>query len=183
MMKKVISIVLIVMTLVGLMIPVFAGAEGNTMYVNCENGKSLNVRRAPNGKVMYRVVCGSALEVDPVVPCPKGWTFVRVPGHTSGGYVMSKYLFTQEPGKYEITERKASFAKVTPFSAAALHLEGMDKELTALRETPNATGRTIRQLVEGDLLKVVARGVNWSRVVDPATGRTGYVTNLCVSKL
>ena len=34
-MKKVISIVLIVMTLVGLMIPVFAGAEGNTMYVNC----------------------------------------------------------------------------------------------------------------------------------------------------
>ncbi len=182
-MKKVISIVLIVMTLVGLMIPVFAGAEGNTMYVNCENGKSLNVRRAPNGKVMYRVVCGSALEVDPVVPCPKGWAFVRVPGHTSGGYVMTKFLFTQEPGKYEITERKATFTKVSPFRAAARHLAELGTELTALRETPNASAKAIRQLAEGDLLKVVARGINWSRVVDLSTGRTGYVTNLCVSKL
>ena len=34
-MKKLISIVLAVMTLMGLMIPVFAGAEGNIRYVNC----------------------------------------------------------------------------------------------------------------------------------------------------
>ena len=46
-MKKLISIVLVIMSLVGLMIPVFAGAEGTenvTMWVNCANGKTLNVR-------------------------------------------------------------------------------------------------------------------------------------------
>ena len=96
---------------------------------------------------------------------------------------MTKFLFTQEPGKYEITERKATFTKVSPFRAAARHLAELGTELTALRETPNASAKTIRQLAEGDLLKVVARGINWSRVVDLSTGRTGYVTNLCVSKL
>ena len=51
-MKKLISIVLAIMTLVGLMIPVFAGAqaaENVTMWVNCANGKTLNVRETANG--------------------------------------------------------------------------------------------------------------------------------------
>ena len=65
-MKKLISIVLAIMTLVGLMIPVFAGAEGaadTTMWVNCANGKRLNVRETVNGKVMYRLDCGTQVTV------------------------------------------------------------------------------------------------------------------------
>ena len=62
-MKKLISIVLAVMTLMGLMIPVFAGAEGNIRYVNCEDGKRLNVRETPNGKLAYRIACGTEVEI------------------------------------------------------------------------------------------------------------------------
>ncbi|MBQ2461486.1 MAG: hypothetical protein II504_03510, partial [Clostridia bacterium] len=61
-MKKVISIMLAVMTLMGLMIPVFAGAEGNIRYVNCEDGKRLNVRETANGKIAYRIECGTQVE-------------------------------------------------------------------------------------------------------------------------
>ena len=59
-MKKLISIVLALMTIVGLMIPVFAGAEATentTMWVNCADGKRLNVRETVNGKLLYRLEC------------------------------------------------------------------------------------------------------------------------------
>ena len=118
-MKKLISIVLAVMTLMGLMIPVFAGAEGNIRYVNCEDGKRLNVREAPNGKLAYRIACGTEVEIMPTVAAPAGWAYVRVDGHTNGGFVMTKYLVTSKPGKYEITERADNFVEVTPYTVKA----------------------------------------------------------------
>ena len=67
-MKKVISIILAIMTLVGLMIPVFASAAAapavnTTMYVHCTDGKSLNVRNNPNGAVVYRIANNTKVTV------------------------------------------------------------------------------------------------------------------------
>ena len=43
--------------------------------------------------------------------------------------------------------------------------------------------RGIRCLAAGDELTVVAVGKTWSKVVDTATGRTGYVANDYISKV
>ena len=95
-MKKLISIVLAIMTLAGLMIPVFAGAETaetTTMWVNCSNGKTLNVRESANGRVLYRIECGTRVEVQNKVSAPAGWAFVTVKGQKKGGYVKTQFLF------------------------------------------------------------------------------------------
>ena len=176
-MKKVISIMLAVMTLMGLMIPVFAGAEGNIRYVNCEDGKRLNVRETANGKIAYRIECGTQVEIMPTVAAPAGWAYVRVDGHTNGGFVMTKFLVSSKPGENEITERSDHFVPVTPYTVKAKALNSRTEQSVGLRVSPNKTSRAIRRLAAGDTLQVIARGNTWSRVVDPTTGETGYVAN------
>ena len=179
-MKKVISIVLAMMTLVGLMIPVFAGAEGAenvTMWVNCANGKTLNVRDKVKGKVMYRLECGTQVEIQSAVSAPAGWAYITVKNHKNGGFVMTKFLVSKKPGKYEITERDDNFVAVTPYKVTAQSLKGHPEQSVGLRVSPNKTAKSIRRLAAGDVLEVVAIGRIWSKVVDTATGRTGYVAN------
>ena len=126
MMKKVISIVLVMMTLVGLMIPVFAVAEGTDKWVNCPDGKKLNVRETAGGKLLYRLECGTRVEVQSSVSAPKGWAYIKVPGKVKGGYVMTKFLVSSKPGKYEITERDDNFVTVTPLQS---HCKGHQQEV------------------------------------------------------
>ena len=177
MMKKVISIVLVMMTLVGLMIPVFAGAEGTDKWVNCPDGKKLNVRETAGGKLLYRLECGTRVEVQSSVSAPKGWAYITVPGHAKGGYVMTKFLVSSKPGKYEITERSDNFVAVNPYKVTAQSVKGHHEQSVGLRVSPNKTAKSIRRLAAGDVLQVIATGKTWSKVVDPATGRTGYVAN------
>ena len=163
-MKKLISIVLVMMSLVGLMIPVFAGAEGTenvTMWVNCANGKTLNVRSS----------------VQSAVKADAGWSYITCKNHKNGGYVMTKFLVSKKPGKYEITERDDNFVAVTPYKVTAQSLKGHPEQSVGLRVSPNKTAKSIRRLAAGDVLEVVAIGRIWSKVVDTATGRTGYVAN------
>ncbi len=179
-MKKLISIVLVIMSLVGLMIPVFAGAEGTenvTMWVNCANGKTLNVRSSVNGKVLYRLECGTQVEVQSAVKADAGWSYITCKNHKNGGYVMTKFLVSKKPGKYEITERDDNFVAVTPYKVTAQSLKGHPEQSVGLRVSPNKTAKSIRRLAAGDVLEVVAIGRIWSKVVDTATGRTGYVAN------
>ena len=179
-MKKLISIVLAIMTLAGLMIPVFAGAETTenvTMWVNCANGKTLNVRDSANGKVLYRLECGTKVEIQSAVSAPAGWACISCKNHKNGGYVMTKFLVSKKPGKYEITERDDNFVAVTPYKVTAQSLKGHPEQSVGLRVSPNKTAKSIRRLAAGDVLEVVAIGRIWSKVVDTATGRTGYVAN------
>ncbi|MBQ6564653.1 MAG: SH3 domain-containing protein [Clostridia bacterium] len=179
-MKKLISIVLAIMTIVGLMIPVFAGAEAKenaTMWVNCSDGRRLNVREKPDGKVLYRIECGTKVEVQSSASAPKGWAFITVKGQKKGGYVKTQYLFDKKPGKYEITERADNFVEVTPYNVTAKALNDNTDKSVGLRTKPNKVYKSIRRLAAGDVLQVVAEGKTWSRVVDPSTGATGYVAN------
>ena len=179
-MKKLISIVLVIMSLVGLMIPVFAGAEGTenvTMWVNCANGKTLNVRSSVNGKVLYRLECGTQVEVQSAVKADAGWSYITCKNHKNGGYVMTKFLVSKKPGKYEITERDDNFVAVTPYKVTAQSLKGHPEQSVGLRVSPNKTAKSIRRLAAGEELEVVAVGRLWSKVVDKVTGRTGYVAN------
>ncbi len=179
-MKKILSVVLVVMMAIGLMIPVIASAESvgaNTeMWVNCEDGKTLNVREAPTkkSKVLYRVDSGKKVEI--VEDAGNGWALVYQNGKAAG-YVMTKFLHAQKPGKYEITERDDNFRAVAPYKVTALARGKNMTDSVGLRVKPNKTAKALRRLAAGDTLKVIAVGKTWSQVVDQATGMTGYVAN------
>ena len=151
-MKKFLSILMVLMMAIGLMIPAFASAGSDDlecMWVNCADGKRLNVRAYPgkNAPRLYQVECGTKLYI--LDNAGNGWVHVTT-GKQDAGYVMTKFLVSSKPGKYEITERD---------------------------DKPNKTAQAIRRLEAGDRLEVIAVGKTWSRVRDLATGRTGYVAN------
>ena len=177
-MKKIISIIVILATVFALAVPAFAsGAEaGKDMWVNCENGKRLNVRSeaSTGGRIVTRLDCGTKVHVD--YSCGNGW--VAISDYHFSGYVQAKFLVSQKPGKYEITERDDDFKTVkNPYLVTAKARGTKDNSSVGLREKPNKTSKAIRRLTAGDQLQVIARGNVWSEVVDPVTGKTGFVAN------
>ena len=183
-MKKLMSIAIILVTVFALMIPTFASAYEEIekdMWVNCANGKKLNVREEPvmGSGIITRLECGTKVHVD--YSCGNGW--VAVSDYRFSGYVQAKFLVDKKPGKFEITERDDNFVAVTPYMVSAKALNGETDRSVGLRVKPNKTSGAIRRLNAGDRLEVIARGKTWSRVIDMETGRTGYVANDYILKI
>ncbi len=180
-MKKLIALVLALMTALSLMIPVLASADAanRVMWVNTADGKNLNVRAEPSTRaaLLYRIKPGTRVEIQSNVYAPAGWAFVLPNGHRDGGFVMTKFLQANQPGKYEITEREDNFRSVTPYIVTAKALNNRTTDSVGLRTAPNKTARMIRRLVAGDQLQVLEAGKVWSRVLDLTTGQTGYMAN------
>ena len=178
-MKKILSIVMILVTVLALMVPAFASAEeytGIEMWVNCENGKKLNVRETTNTscRIITRLECGTKVHVDYFTG--DGWAAIS--DYHFSGYVQAKFLVSEKPGKYEITEREDDFVAVKePYLVSALARSAKSDSSVGLRVKPNKTSKAIRRLTAGDQLQVIARGNVWSEVVDPVNGKTGFVAN------
>ena len=181
-MKKLIALVIALMTVLTLMIPVFASAEDNafpySMWVNCSNGKRLNLRAEANAnsRRIAQLECGTRVDVMYMADVP-GWAYVVPRGHRDGGFVMTKFLVAKQPGKYEITERSDNFRNVTPYYVSAKALNARTENSVGLRTAPNKTAKMIRRLHAGDQLQVIAVGKTWNKVIDLATGKTGYMAN------
>ena len=183
-MKKLIAIAIILVTVFALMIPALAENEGFgvDMWVNCANGKTLNVREEPttSSRAITRLECGTKVHVD--YSCGNGW--VAISDYHFSGYVQAKFLVASKPGKYEITERDDDFVSLkNPYMVSAKALNGKTDRSVGLRVKPNKTSGAIRRLNAGDRLQVIARGKTWSKVVDMQTGRTGYVANDYIQKI
>ena len=184
-MKKMISIAIILVTVLALMIPAFASADevaGTDMWVNCANGKTLNLREEPKAgsKIIMRLECGTKVHVD--YSCVNGW--VAVSDYHFSGYVQAKFLVASKPGKYEITERDDNFVAVkNPYIASAKALNNRTENSVGLRVKPNKTAKMLRRLSAGDQLRVIVWGRIWSKVVDVKTGQTGYVANDYLQKV
>ena len=178
-MKKLISAMMILVTVFALAVPAFAAENatgfGIDMWVNCANGYRLNVREQPdmNSKLITRFDCG--IKVTVLSDAGNGWVYVTN-GQVSG-CVMSRFLQAAKPGKYEITERDDHFVAVTPYTVCAKALNSRTDASVGLRVKPNKTSQAIRRLEAGDRLQVIARGKVWSKVVDLRTGMTGYAAN------
>ena len=187
-MKKILSIAIVVLMALGLMIPVFASAEtaapAQYLWVNCADGKRLNVRQAPdkNAKVLCQVECGTKLEVLAGGEATNGWIYVKANGKTAG-YVMTKFLQASKPGKYEITERSDNFRSVAAYTVTAKALNTKTEKSVCLRTKPNKTASSLRRLAAGDKLQVIAVGKTWSKVKDLSTGKTGYVANDYIARV
>ena len=196
-MKKMMAIVMVIAALIGMVIPSAVSADEMksvnvtvddmkavkevTMWVNCENGKTLNVRVEPSmkAKALYRVECGTKLTVSETGD--RDWVRAYADGKEAG-YVMKKFLVSEKPGKYEITEREDNFRAVESYKVTALPRGKNTEESVGLRTKPNKTSKAIRRLMAGDTLEVIEVGKTWSKVVDPQTGKTGYVANDYIEK-
>ena len=83
-----------------------------TMYVRTGNGKTLNVRSEPNtgDNVIYRFQYGQ--EVTVAYHLGNGWSCVRLAGaFDQDGYVMTKFLVNEKPGKYVPSSADAELAQ------------------------------------------------------------------------
>lgn len=180
-MKKLLSAVIILVTVFVLVVPAFASAGSQDMWVNCANGKRLNVRTEPrtSARCIAQLNCGTKLEV---LDNPgNGWLHVTDGKHT--GYVQTKFLQAKKPGKFEITEREDNFTAVSPYMVSAKPVKGRGESSVGLRVKPNKTAKAIRHLAAGDELQVIAKGKVWSKVIDQVTGQTGYVANQYIAAL
>ena len=177
-MKKLMSVVMIVMMIAAVMIPMCASADGTHMWVNCKNGKNLNVREQPTtgSRREYTLPCGTEVIIQDFVG-GNGWVQIVPAKGGQPGFVMTKFLQDRKPGKYEITERQDNFRAVTPYMATATALNAKTDRSVGLRVQPNKTANAIRRLYAGDQVQVIARGRIWDEVVDLQTGRTGYVAH------
>ncbi len=184
-MKKILSVAIGLMMLLGLMIPVFASAESNpqTVWANRLDRRSINVHESANvdSRILYRVNCGTRMEVVPSQQV-KGWLCVRKDGKDAG-WVKSKFLMDRKPGKYDYTEKEDNFQTVKAYNVTAVALNGKTSKSVCLRTAPNKISESIRRLTAGDTLQVVAEGKTWSKVVDTATGKSGYVANDYITKM
>ena len=184
-MKKILSIAIVLMMVLGLMIPVFASAEGDPQIVwaNRLDKCAINIHESAdvNSKILYRVDCGSKLEVVPILTAVKDWTYVRRDGKAAG-WVKSKFLMTRKPGKYDFTESEDDFRAVTSYTVSAKALNGKTEKSVCLRTAPNKISESLRRLAAGDTLEVIAEGETWSKVIDTTTGKTGYVANDYIEK-
>ena len=177
-MKKIMSVLMILVTVFALMVPAFADNAtglGIDMWVNCADGYRLNVREQPdiNAKQITRFDCGTKVRV--LADAGNGWVYVTNEKVT--GYVMRKFLQDSKPGKYEITERDDHFVAVTPYTVFAKALNAKTDNSVGLRVKPNKTSQAIRRLAAGDSLQVVDSGDDCCRVPAPLTCKTGDVAN------
>lgn len=186
-MKKIISAVLAALLLLLTVVPVLADTMvGNfgTMYINCPNGKKLNLREKPNGKIITRLDNGTKVTLTSGYVAEKGWVAIAVDQKQNGktvtltGVVQSKFLQEKKPGKYEITERDDHFEDVKkPYIVTANPLNKKTTQSVGLRIKPNKTSKAYRRLEAGDELQVLATAKLWIKVLDLKTGETGYVAH------
>ena len=195
--KRFVSMMLIVLTL---MLTVFvpaalAGEEGPNehagyYYVKTGNGKGLNVRDNPNGKVVGSLKYGTRVYVDAFTDSE--WALITYRydnGHGKdayAAYVSTRFLVKSNPGKYQGSSAsntantvKRNEKAVSPYTVASrpVHATGW----VNLRSAPSTDGKVLNRCYAGKTLTVVAELNNWLKVQDPATGVTGYISRKYVS--
>lgn len=205
--KKLISLALVVVTVMALgLSAVQAGDESISpyagyYYVKTENGKGLNVRNAPNGKVVGSLKYGTRIYVDGFTTSE--WAITTYKYNNGYGYgeysawVSTRYLTRTDPGPYKGSSSKSSSGKSS--SGSATTLSGVNaifrtaKQVSApytvvarparasgwvnLRWAPSTHAERIATCPQGKTLTVLAELRDWYQVQDPATGMIGFISS------
>ncbi len=196
--KRFVSVMLAVLTM---MLCVFvpaalAGEEGPNAhagyyYVKTGNGKGLNVRDNPNGKVVGSLKYGTRVYVDAF--SDSEWALITYRydnGHGKGdyaAYVSTRFLVRDNPGKY----RSAFSAAASPASAekqvaspyTVVSCPVRASGWVNLRMAPSTDAKVLEKCYSGKTLTVLAEMKGWFRVQDPANGMIGYISSRYVSRV
>ena len=201
MMKRFVSMMLVVLTL---MLTVFvpaalAGEEGPNAhagyyYVKTGNGKGLNVRDNPNGKVVGSLKYGTRVYVDAF--SDSEWALITYRYDNGYGkndyaaYVSTRFLVLNNPGKFQgaSSSDSANNVKRTEKTVASPYTIVSCPSHPAtgwvnLRKIPSTDARVLTKCYSGKMLTVLAELDGWFKVEDPATGLVGYISSRYVSRV
>ena len=192
--KRLVSLALIVMMMATLISTAAVAESGTTMYVRTDNGKSLNVRDKPDGKVVASFKYGQAIYVEYITASGWAQTYYGDYGDTYIGWVSARYLVNSDPGKYVPSNNSASTSSNTD---AAKALSDMNAEFKTgkvvaaqftvysrpsrasgwvnLRWAPSTEAERIATCPQGKALTVIGETKNWYQVQDPETGMIGFI--------
>ena len=211
--KRLVTIALIVIMLTALALPA-ALAYDDTIdpnagyyYVRTDNGLDLNVRDAPNGKVVGTLRYGTRIYVD-AFSNPE-WALTTFRYNNGAGYgeyaawVSTRYITRENPGAYQT----ASVAAPSSSASAATGGETLDsinaifrtaKQVASpyvvvsrpsrasgwvnLRWAPSSSAERIATCPQGKTLLVLVEMRGWYQVKDPATGMIGFISSKFVQK-
>ena len=200
-MKRFVSMTLVVFTLMlAVFVPVaMAGEEGPNAhagyyYVKTGNGKGLNVRDNPNGKVVGSLKYGTRVYVDAF--SSSEWALITYRydnGHGRGdyaAYVSTRFLVKNDPGKFQgsSSAKSAASAALTEKQVASPYTMVSRPVRTAggwvnLRRTPSTDAKVLEKCFAGKQLTVLAELNGWFKVEDIPTGIIGYISSKYVSRL
>ena len=198
-MKRFVSMTLVVFTLMlAVFVPMaMAGEEGPNAhagyyYVKTGNGKGLNVRDNPNGKVVGSLKYGTRVYVDAF--SSSEWALITYRydnGHGKGdyaAYVSTRFLVRNNPGKYQGSSSAKSDAAPTEKQVASPYTVVSRPVRTAggwvnLRRTPSTDAKVLEKCFAGKTLTVLAELNGWFKVQDPINGVIGYISSKYVSRL
>ena len=199
-MKRFVSMMLVALTLMlAAFVPAaMAGEEGPNAhagyyYVKTGNGKGLNVRDNPNGKVVGSLKYGTRVYVDAF--SSSEWALITYRydnGHGKGdyaAYVSTRFLVRNNPGKYQGASSSKSAAGVsgTEIAVASPYTVVSRPDRASgwvnLRKAPSTDAKVLAKCYMGKTLTVLAELRGWYQVQDPATGVIGYISSRYVTRL
>ena len=194
-MKKLISLMMALLMLIGLLVPLSASAVYE-MYVYTSNGGRLNVRDEPssNGKVVGHYAYGEMVPVDHDLG--NGWS--EVVWGSVPGFVQNRYLVAIKPAATPTKAPATAAPKATlsPEDEAAQEEAKMRTELKSEKDvtpfyvevrTPRATSwvnfrkqpskatERLASYPDGQELIVLGETNRWYRARDPQTNVVGYI--------
>ena len=199
-MKRFVSMMLVVFTLMlAACVPAaLAGEEGPNAhagyyYVKTGNGKGLNVRDNPNGKVVGSLKYGTRVYVDAF--SSSEWALITYRydnGHGKGdyaAYVSTRFLVRNDPGKFQgsSSAKSANSAARTEKQVASPYtIVSRPVRSTGwvnLRRAPSTEAKILIRCPQGKTLTVLAELDGWFKVEDIPTGIIGYISSKYVSRL
>ena len=197
-MKRFVSMTLVVLTLMlAVFVPMaMAGEEGPNAhagyyYVKTGNGKGLNVRDNPNGKVVGSLKYGTRVYVDAF--SSSEWALITYRydnGHGKGdyaAYVSTRFLVRNNPGKFQGSSSARSGATLTEKQVASPYtIVSRPVRSTGwvnLRRTPSTDAKVLIKCPQGKTLTVLAELDGWFKVEDLPTEIIGYISSKYVSRL
>lgn len=155
-------------------------------FVYTENGKSLNVRSSPGGKVIDQVAYGTKVVVFEFEDSDS-WALIHYGSPDRDGWVMTRYLVLNKPGSKKpstpqvvddtLAMVNAQFQKmksVTPYQVKARPSRAGG--FVNMRWAPSTDVHVIQRCYNGYELSVIAQNSAWAQVEDRATGRVGFMS-------
>ena len=209
--KRLISLVLIAV-LMAMLIPSLAFADYyGTQWVYTDNGKSLNVRSAPNtgDNIIGSLAYGAEVYVYKMLD--NGWAQIMWEqnqyGEFGAAYVQRRFLVNHKPS----SKPSQPAATAAPASGGSSDSTNYTKEFTSmnsefrsakkvdapytvvarpsrasgwvnLRWAPSTEAERIATCKQGKELTVLSELNNWYQVQDPVTGMIGFISRQYVTK-
>ena len=183
--KKMLSLVLAVVLMIGVSVPAVSHAW-YTMYVYTENGKSLNVRSEPRAgdNVLWTIPFGERVDVD--YNLGNGWTALMAAGAYESVYVQTRFLVSEKPTR----KPSGTTPSGTPSTNASTAKEPYRITVRPVRASgwvnlrfaPSKETEVMATYKANEQVTVIAELDGWYQVEDPNTGMVGYMSTQFVAK-